>query len=556
MTDSLPTPDTLLQLCASASPGAWFPSQYAQAAGIDRDALDEPLNQLRIAGLVKIGGWEPGRGQCYVLTEAGREALANPRTVSRALNGSPKPAAPPPRPGRLTAWDRGEVVRAAFVPGGFRPPVVTALIVLQVLAFAAGAALVAHRHESLSGYVAKGVTVNAAGIPHSPLQRLVLTIAGLQIGQWWRLVTYAVVHYGALHLLMNLYGHVALGGLVERMFGSVRFLVLYLLSALGGGVAAALLAPVGAATAGSSGALCGLIGGFAAFVFLNRRHLGNELFDYCRRWLGNTLVLLILFSMMPDVSWQGHLGGAVAGLVAGVLLTYHRFGTAEQRWAALLGLVLLPIAGIAPLVEKGILRWSPPPASTTPAEAERPPVVDEWENFLKLVGKPTETARELFIKQRDNFIDDLRYQSPARRDPNRVAGAHMLLALSRKNLQAARVFAEQAGPYQKPLYEPARRAALDYTKAAEAVVNAMDQCFNRGDKWQISADPNDPKATDELRLQQLFNELLEKDLVWSKLGAKVIITYDPKYVPPSKTAPTASGGTPVLKPNAPAGQAR
>ena len=50
----------------------------------------------------------------------------------------------------------------------------------------------------------------------------------------------------------------------------------------------------------------------------------------------------------------------MAGLVAGVLLTYHRFGTAEQRWAALLGLVLLPIAGLAPLVERHILRLSPP----------------------------------------------------------------------------------------------------------------------------------------------------------------------------------------------------
>src|SRR5581483_9635811 len=160
----------------------------------------------------------------------------------------------------------------------------------------------------------------------------------------------------------NLYGHFALGMLVERMYGSVRFLALYLLSGLGGGVAAALLSPPRAATAGSSGALCGLIGGFAAFVFLNRGHLGRTLFDHCRRWLGNTVVLLVLISLVPDISWQGHLGGAVAGLVAGALLTYHRFGTAEQRWAALLGLVLLPLAAIAPLVEKGVLRFAPPVA--------------------------------------------------------------------------------------------------------------------------------------------------------------------------------------------------
>src|SRR5438132_13041397 len=86
----------------------------------------------------------------------------------------------------------------------------------------------------------------------SPLQPLVLSVADLAQGQWWRLLTYGLVHYGLLHLGMNLYGHLALGRLVERMFGSARFLVLYLLSDLGGGVAVALLDTRGASTAGSS----------------------------------------------------------------------------------------------------------------------------------------------------------------------------------------------------------------------------------------------------------------------------------------------------------------
>ena len=116
-------------------------------------------------------------------------------------------------------------------------------------AFAAGLALVLHRNGALNVYLKSGLMAAPVGLASgSPMEPLVLKVPELAAGQWWRLLTYALVHYGLLHLAMNVYGHIALGGLVERMFGSVRFLLLYLLSALGGGVAAALLSPVGAAT--------------------------------------------------------------------------------------------------------------------------------------------------------------------------------------------------------------------------------------------------------------------------------------------------------------------
>src|SRR4051812_14668059 len=106
------TPDALLRLCGAAAPAGWFPSEYARAAGTDRDSLDVPLNRLRLAGLIEIGGGDAGRGQCYVLTDAGRAALADPRILARLADGArvAAPAPAPPRPGRLTAWDRGEAV--------------------------------------------------------------------------------------------------------------------------------------------------------------------------------------------------------------------------------------------------------------------------------------------------------------------------------------------------------------------------------------------------------------------------------------------------------------
>src|SRR4051812_23810813 len=81
------TLESLLRLCADADPAPWYPSQYAKAAGIDRDSLDDPLTQLRLAGLVRIANWEPGRGQSYVPTDAGRAILANPRALARLNAG-------------------------------------------------------------------------------------------------------------------------------------------------------------------------------------------------------------------------------------------------------------------------------------------------------------------------------------------------------------------------------------------------------------------------------------------------------------------------------------
>jgi membrane associated rhomboid family serine protease len=327
---------------------------------------------------------------------------------------------------------------------------------------------------------------------------LELWVPGLALGQWWRLVSYALVHFGGLHLAMNLYGHVALGPIVERMYGSVRFLALYVLSALGGGVAAALLSPR-AFTAGSSGAQCGLIGGFGAFVVLNRRHLGGELYDASRRWLGNTIVLLVLFSLMPNVSWQGHLGGFVAGAVAGVLLTYHRFGTAEQRWAALLGLVLLPLAGIAPLVERRVIQL-------------RPAVQDERSDFEQQVVPIVEQVRVRAASVADNLVDPLRYRRPEDRSKSLVDRARVALATLGREQMDAQTRIGWAGPYQGAV-EQARAAALQYVTHRLQVTKALDVCFAHGGDWAVS---NGAADLDETRLQQLYNQALESELLWRR----------------------------------------
>ena len=271
---------------------------------------------------------------------------------------------------------------------------------------------------------------------------------------------------------MNLYGHATLGPIVERMYGSARFLVLYLLSALGGGVAAVWLSPDGL-TAGSSGALCGLIGGFGAFVVLNRRHLGGDLYDASRRWLGNTIVLLVMFSLLPNVSWQGHLGGAVAGVVAGVLLTYHRFGTPEQRWAALLGLVLLPLAGVAPLVEKRIIRLRPAAAGRAVRlrTADRPgrrTGPGPGDGGVRRPGRPAPRPTAGASRQGDG-----------RSRPGRTGR-------TRPRTDGRPGTSRPGRPYHAAVLEQARAAALQYVADRILVTKALDVCLARGGDWAVA----------------------------------------------------------------------
>src|SRR5262249_42970112 len=122
-------------------------------------------------------------------------------------------------------------------------------------------------------------------------------------GQWWRLLTYCFVHGGLLHIVLNMYFLYAVGPMVERMFGPLRFLALYLIAGLGGGCAVLIY---NSAAVGASGALCGILAALPAWVVLNRPYLPPALAsELLRRSLLN-IVLIVIISILPGVSAAGH----------------------------------------------------------------------------------------------------------------------------------------------------------------------------------------------------------------------------------------------------------
>ncbi|MDX6514505.1 MAG: hypothetical protein QOH73_171 [Gaiellaceae bacterium] len=146
-------------------------------------------------------------------------------------------------------------------------------------------------------------------------------------GEWWRIVTSGFIHYGILHLAMNMYALYLLGGSLERIMGRGRFLIIYLASLVAGSAGALLLTSC-AATGGASGAIFGLLG--AALVLERQKVIAG----------GNIIGILVInlaFTLgIPGISIGGHLGGFVGGAL--VTLLFSRFGRGHALYGKL-GLV-------------------------------------------------------------------------------------------------------------------------------------------------------------------------------------------------------------------------
>ncbi len=136
---------------------------------------------------------------------------------------------------------------------------------------------------------------------------------GVADGSYYRLFTAMFMHYGLLHLGMNMWALWVLGRPLEAMLGPIRFAVLYLLCGLGGNVAAYLFQPH-ALSAGASTAIFGL---FAA-LFLVLQKLGRNASAVLP-----VIIINIVFTLtVPGISIAGHLGGLFTGAVVGAGMAY------------------------------------------------------------------------------------------------------------------------------------------------------------------------------------------------------------------------------------------
>lgn len=136
-------------------------------------------------------------------------------------------------------------------------------------------------------------------------------------GQYWRLITCGFVHFGLLHILFNSYALFQVGALVEYVYGTPRYALIYLGALLGGSIAA-YLTTIGTQTitAGASGAIMGVFGAMVV--------LGFKLPPLRRELVQSAAIPIVLTLangfLNPGISNAGHIGGVVTGALVAALM--------------------------------------------------------------------------------------------------------------------------------------------------------------------------------------------------------------------------------------------
>jgi membrane associated rhomboid family serine protease len=166
---------------------------------------------------------------------------------------------------------------------------------------------------------------------------------GVAFGQWYRMITSAFLpgtgNLGILDILFNMWALLVVGPALERVLGSVRFLVVYLVSAIGGSVLFYILVVPNQPALGASGAIFGLFGAW----FVLARRLGLD---------SRQVVLLIVLNLgigfaLPFIAWQAHVGGLIAG---GLLTAAYAYAPQKNRTliqvSATLVMVAILIVGV------------------------------------------------------------------------------------------------------------------------------------------------------------------------------------------------------------------
>ena len=155
---------------------------------------------------------------------------------------------------------------------------------------------------------------------------------------WYRLLTSGFLHFGIVHIGLNMFFLWVLGPMLEPALGRVRFILLYIAALLGGSLGVILL-DKGGISAGASGAVFGLLA--AAAIGQWRRGI-NPL----TTGIGATLLMnLVITFAIPGISIGGHIGGIVAGSICGWVMlapAYHQV----PRWATYATPVIVSIASI------------------------------------------------------------------------------------------------------------------------------------------------------------------------------------------------------------------
>lgn len=185
----------------------------------------------------------------------------------------------------------------------------------------------------------------------------IATIAdGVAQGSWWQVITSGFTHVSTIHIALNMFALYFLGPPLEQVLGRARFVTLYLVSLLTGSAGVMLFSAEYGSTVGASGAIFGLFGALAVVTL----KVGGD--------FRNVLMLIglnLAFTFtVPGISWQGHVGGLIGGLLVAVGMVYAprerrawiQFGSAALVAVLAIALIVVRAQALADHVLPGVLR--------------------------------------------------------------------------------------------------------------------------------------------------------------------------------------------------------
>lgn len=146
-------------------------------------------------------------------------------------------------------------------------------------------------------------------------------------GDWWRTITCNFIHIGLIHIVMNMYALLYIGGYLEQLIGGRRLLVSYLLTGLFAALSSLMIHPE-TISAGASGSIFGLYGIFLAFLIFHQRIEKGQ-----RKSLLYSIGFFVIYNLMIGAREEGidnaaHVGGLVSGLLlGGVYLSIERYAS-------------------------------------------------------------------------------------------------------------------------------------------------------------------------------------------------------------------------------------
>lgn len=159
-------------------------------------------------------------------------------------------------------------------------------------------------------------------------------------GEYYRLITSAFLHIGVIHLLCNLYALYVIGPQIEQFFGRVKYILIYLFSAIMGSLFTLVLSGDSTVSAGASGAIFGLFGAILYFGYTYRGYIGNAIISQIV-----PVVLLNLFIGLTstNIGNAAHIGGLVGGYVMSLSLGADIDESRSQKINGMVVTILLTI---------------------------------------------------------------------------------------------------------------------------------------------------------------------------------------------------------------------